>query len=233
MSESVAMSWSGGKDSTLALHEILTSERYRDYEVPDLLTTVTAGYDRVSGHGIHRDLVLRQAECLGITPHLAYIPTTSTMRDYETVMGAAYTEFKNAGTPRVAFGDIFLKGPKGIHLNALRRVDMAGVFPLWHRNSLASVHRLIELGYQAMVICVDAGVLDESFLGQLVDETFLRNLPASVDPSGENGEYHTLVVDGPVFRNRVDCAPGEVVSRAGHHYLDVRLVTNDPVTTGE
>jgi uncharacterized protein (TIGR00290 family) len=221
MPEQLAMSWSGGKDSALALHAIRTDERYRDYRVAELLTTVTAGYERVSGHGLHRGLIASQAESLGLSTRLAYIRQQSTMQDYNGTMSAAYEQLKGLGVSTVGFGDIFLKGPKGAHLRSLRAVRMSGVFPLWRKNSRSSVRQLMELGYEAVVICVDSAVLDESFLGRVVDEAFLADLPPSVDPSGENGEYHTFVVDGPLYEHRVKFHLGQHVSRSGYLYCDV------------
>lgn len=224
MSRSIAFSWSGGKDSALALHELRFGSRYTDVHPTVLLTTVTLGYNRVSGHGVQRDLIRRQAEALNLDLHEKYIPRRSTMLDYTTVMGRAYQECQAAGIKAIGFGDIFLKGPKRIHLTSMRTAGLRGIFPLWHRNSLSSVHRLIDLGYEARVICVNGQALDASFLGRTVDRGFLRELPPEVDPSGENGEYHTFVVDGPLYERRIRCVLGSTVSRDGHHYREMRCI---------
>ncbi len=217
------ISWSGGKDSALALHELTRNSRYGDYRLEGMLTTLTSGYDRISGHGVHVDLLHEQAKRLGIKLFKAYIPTQSTMADYESVMTAAYRERRAAGVDSVTFGDIFLKGPKKAHLGALQQVDMLGVFPLWHRRSLESVRSAIELGYKALTVCVDSSLLDGSFLGRVVDESFLSDLPSGIDPAGENGEYHTFVVDGPMWSWPVEYTISGIVARDGYLYCDVRV----------
>lgn len=222
MERSTVISWSGGKDSALALHELRCNSRFRDYRLDGLLTTLTSGYDRISGHGVHVDLLHQQAKRLGIDLFKAYIPTKCTMEDYESAMSAAYRHRRAAGVASVTFGDIFLKGPKKAHLGALHHVAMSGVFPLWHRRSLESVQSVIELGYRALTVCVESSVLDESFLGRVVDEAFLSDLPSGVDPSGENGEYHTFVVDGPMWAGPVEYTIAGTVARDGFLYSDVR-----------
>ncbi len=222
-SADIAISWSGGKDSALALHEILTSSRYHGKQVSELLTTVTEGYERVSGHGIHLDILRRQADCVRHSLDIAYIPQATTMPEYESVMCDAYQRLRRSGTETVAFGDIFLKGPKKAHLGALHRAEMHGVFPLWGQNSRISVRRFIQLGYKAIVVCVNSHILDESYLGRVIDEQFLHDLPVNVDPSGENGEYHTFVVDGPLWNQAVDCIVAGVVARDEQLFCDVRL----------
>jgi len=215
------MSWSGGKDSALALHQLMTEPRFRNYEIDGLVTTLTAGYERVSGHGLHVDLLRRQFQALRLTGHLAYISTQSSMPEYEAVMADAYEQERRGGVEAVVFGDIFLKGPKKAHLGALQRVDMTGVFPLWHQDSLVTVRRFIQLGFRAMVICVDTAYLDTGFLGREIDEDFLRDLPAGVDPAGENGEYHTFVFDGPSWAETVNCHVGDVVVRERQAFCDL------------
>ena len=222
MDKPTVVSWSGGKDSALALHELTRNTRYGECRLHGLLTTMTSGYDRISGHGVHVGLLHAQAERLGIELFKAYIPTQSTMADYESAMASAYRQRRAAGVDSVTFGDIFLKGPKKAHLGALQDVDMLGVFPLWHRRSLETVRTAIELGFRALTVCVDSSLLDGSFLGRVVDDTFLSELPSGIDPAGENGEYHTFVVDGPMWSWPVEYTIAGTVARGGLLYCDVR-----------
>jgi uncharacterized protein (TIGR00290 family) len=218
----VVVSWSGGKDCAMALHEFRLDESYEGLRLEALLTTLTDGYDRVSGHGVHRDLVEQQADRIGLPLQKAYIPTRGDMTDYDRVMSAAYRDRQAHGIVGVVYGDIFLKGPKKAHLAALERLDMVGVFPLWHRPSMASVRRFIALGFEAIVVCVDAAVLDVSFVGRTVDEALLKDLPRGVDPAGENGEYHTFATYGPDWSGRVEYEVVGTITRNGQHFCDVR-----------
>jgi uncharacterized protein (TIGR00290 family) len=218
--DKVVISWSGGKDSALALHDVSHDPRYRHCRVEGLLTTVTRGYERISGHGVHIDLLRRQAERIGVSLRTATIDQVSTMDQYSTVMAGAYRRHRGEGVQAVVFGDIFLKGPKKAHLAALHSVGMNGVFPLWRRRSAANVRRLIDLGFAAVVICVDGRVLDASFLGRRIDAVFLDDLPPGVDPAGENGEYHTFVTDGPGFRAPLTCVGSGVVARGDQLFWD-------------
>jgi uncharacterized protein (TIGR00290 family) len=186
-----------------------------------LLTTMTSGYDRVSGHGLRRDVLERQAGAIGLDLHTAYISTESTMGEYESVMEDTYAGLKARGTDSVAFGDVFLKGPKKVHSAALQNARLNGIFPLWRRSTRSHMSDLLEAGIESVVICVDAGVLDESFLARPFDRRFVDALPEGVDPCGENGEFHTFVVGGPMFRSPVQYALGEVVLRGGQYFCDV------------
>lgn len=221
MRQRVVFSWSGGKDSALALHEINTNQRYSRYIVTKLLTTVTEGYDRISGHGVRNVLLARQAASIGVNVQEAYIHQKSTMDEYESVMEEAYLNCRSAGSTTIAFGDIFLKKLQKRRLESLDKIQMAGLFPLWQRGSRQIAKDTIALGFKAYVVCVDARLLDKSFVGRCVDEDFLRQLPVGIDPCGENGEFHTFVWDGPLFREQVRCKLGDIVLRGSNFYCDV------------
>lgn len=220
MDKNMLIYWSGGKDSAMTLYEINTNKRFCGYRVTDLLTTLTEGYDRISGHGVRRSLLERQADCLGLRLHKTYIPKGATMDEYESVIEDALLRHKEAGTGVAATGDIFIEKRR---MSTFKKTGMKGCFPLMLNNTREHVKRFVELGFKAYVVCVDAAVLDESFVGRIFNEDFLNDLPTGVDPCGEHGEFHTFVFDGPVFNEPVKCNLGEVVLRESFYFCDVTL----------
>ncbi|MBA2749898.1 MAG: adenine nucleotide alpha hydrolase [Tatlockia sp.] len=218
--DKILLYWSGGKDSTMAFYEVNTNPRYRGYCITDLLTTLTEGYDRISGHGVRRSLVERQVACLGLNLHKTYIPKRATMSEYESVIEEALLKYRREGTNAVATGDIFIEKRR---MATFKKMRVKGCFPLMLKNSREHVTRFIDLGFKAYVVCVDAAALDKSFAGRIIDRDFLDQLPTGVDPCGENGEFHTFVFDGPMFRERVKCKLGEVVTRESFYFCDLLL----------
>jgi uncharacterized protein (TIGR00290 family) len=221
MPADVVLSWSGGKDSAMALHEIRTNPRYARYRVRGLLTTFTEGYDRVSGHGVRRELIERQAAALKLDLYPMYIPQSSTMRQYETRLHEAFRVHRKLDTTIAAFGDIFLKDVKKRRIDSLGLLEMRSLFPLWRRSTKRLIQEFIDGEWEAYVVCVDSEVLDRSFVGRRIDHSFVTDLPEDVDPCGENGEYHSFVVDGPVFARPVACELSETVSRDDFHYQEL------------
>lgn len=220
MDKKILFYWSGGKDSTMALYEISINPKYCEYRVTDLLTTLTEGYDRISGHGVRRSVLERQVACLGLSLHKTYIPKNATMSEYESVIEEALLIYRNEGTHFAATGDIFVEKRR---MATFKKMGIKGCFPLMLRNSREHVTRFIDLGFKAYVVCVDAAVLDQSFVGRIIDKDFLDQLPTGVDPCGEFGEFHTFVFDGPIFKERVKCKLGEVVLRESFYFSDVLL----------
>jgi len=220
--EKVILTWSGGKDSALALYELQTNS---DYEVCGLLTTVTEDYDRVSMHGVRTSLLGRQARSLGFPLERVNISGKSSDEEYESRMKETLTRYRRMGVSSVAFGDIFLDDVRKYRERNLAKIGMNGLFPLWRKGSKRLANRFIDLGFKAMITCVDSNVLDGSFAGRVFDRQFLADLPSSVDPSGENGEFHSFVYDGPIFRRKIRCEKGEVVLRDNRfYYCDLRPV---------
>jgi uncharacterized protein (TIGR00290 family) len=220
--EKVILTWSGGKDSALALYELQTNS---DYEVCGLLTTVTEDYDRVSMHGVRTSLLGRQARSLGFPLDRVNISGKSSDEEYESRMKETLTRYRRMGVSSVAFGDIFLDDVRKYRERNLTKIGMNGLFPLWRKGSKRLANRFIDLGFKAVVTCVDSNVLDGSFAGRVFDRQFLADLPSSVDPSGENGEFHSFVYDGPIFRRKIRCEKGEVVLRDDRfYYCDLRPV---------
>jgi uncharacterized protein (TIGR00290 family) len=224
MPEPMILSWSGGKDSALAL---ATLREHPDFEPVALLTTVTARYDRVSIHGVRRELLAAQARAIGLPLHEMWLEPASSNERYEAALTAALAELRvcypEAG--RVAFGDLFLEDVRRYREERLAAAGWAGVFPLWGAPTHALARSFIDAGYEARLVCVDTTMVSIDFAGRAFDAGLLRDLPESVDPCGERGEFHTFVADGPGFSAPVPYKVGEVVLREGRFaYCD--LVAN-------
>lgn len=227
MKEKVVLAWSGGKDSAMALYALLNDGRY---EVVSLLTTVCEQYGRISHHGVRVELLRRQASSLGINLHEVNLPQADcSLEDYEAVMEKVMLEYKEMGIMTVAFGDIFLQDLREYRERNLAKVGMAAVFPIWHRDTTELVRTFIELGFKAYLTCVDGEKLGKAFAGRPIDEDLIRELPDSVDPCGENGEYHSFVYDGPIFRRPVYLNVGEVVLRDVRYFADL-VPTEEQIT---
>jgi len=216
MKPKVLLAWSGGKDSSLALHEI---QRADEVSVAALFTTVSEDYDRVSMHGVRRELLERQVRAIGYPLEIVLIPKTSTSETYEAQMRSVLEKWVQRGVTGVAFGDLFLEDIRAYRERNLEQVGMAALFPLWGSDTAGLAHRFIDLGFRALVTCVDGEALSGEFVGRDYDEQFLRDLPESVDPCGENGEFHTFVYDGPLFPEPIDVLRGEVVLREKRFYF--------------
>jgi len=210
--EKVAMAWSSGKDSALTLAMLLEDP---SVEVVSLLTTVTRGYDRVSMHGVREALLDRQADSVGLPLTKVRIPKDSSLAEYEARMGEVLAHHKRLGVSSVAFGDVFLEDLRRDRECKLARMALKALFPIWKRDTTELARRFVELGFRAVVTCVDTRMLDGAFAGRAFDERFLADLPEGVDPCGENGEFHSFVHDGPVFARPVAHEVGETVLRDG------------------
>ena len=214
----VVLSWSGGKDCTLALYEL---RRAGNYEVVALLATITRDYDRLSMHGARRPLIERQAASLGLELDCAMIPKEATNLVYEEAMQERLRIWRERGVRTVAFGDLFLEDVRAYREQLLAALDMHGLFPLWARNTHQCAARFFALGFRAAVVCVDGRRLDQSFAGRFYDANFVRDLPPDVDPCGENGEFHTFVFAGPIFRHTIELEFGEKVRRGDFIFCDL------------
>lgn len=217
MPEKLVLSWSGGKDSCMALSELLKERQ----QVVALLTTITRDYDRVSMHWVRRALIERQAEELGLPIRLITISKGAGNEEYESRMKETLADFRDDGVDVVAFGDLFLEDIKAYRDGFLDRIGMVGCYPIWKRDTTALIAEFIDSGFKAVVSCVSVQRLDASFVGRVIDRSFLAGLPSNVDPCGENGEFHTFVFGGPIFRSEVRYTTGEIVLRDGHYYCDL------------
>jgi uncharacterized protein (TIGR00290 family) len=213
--KNVLVSWSGGKDSALALHEILRDPEYR---VSALMTTVTENYDRVSMHGVRSVLLERQAASLGFPLEKVFIAKNASNEEYESKVGKVLAHYKLAGVGAVVFGDIFLEDLRKYREDQLAALEMRCLFPVWKRDTARLTRDLTALGFKALTTCVDTHALGRGFVGREIDEQFLSELPPTVDACGENGEYHSFVFDGPIFNKKVSFTPGEIVLRENRFY---------------
>jgi uncharacterized protein (TIGR00290 family) len=216
--EPILFCWSGGKDSALALHTLL---QRNDVCIASLLTTVTEGYDRISMHGVRRELLQQQAESLRLPLHEVFIPPQCVNPTYEAKMEEALLTFRKQGIRRVAFGDIFLEDLRIYREKNLARVEMQALFPIWKRDTRELIREFHATGFRSVAVCIDSKVLDPSFAGRELDESFFTDLPAGVDPCGENGEFHTFVFDGPIFLRPIGFTLGEVVQRDSFVFRDL------------
>jgi len=191
MRKNILISWSGGKDSSLALYEI---QKSRDYEVAALITTITSDYDRVSMHGLRTILLDEQASSLNIPLEKIFISKNASNDEYESRLKEVLLKYKQLGIRDVVFGDLFLEEIKKYREDLLGKIGMECVFPIWKRDTVKLAKKFIELGFKAITVCVDSNVLGKEFAGREFDEHFLDDLPKAIDPCGENGEFHTLML---------------------------------------
>jgi len=222
MTEKAIFCWSGGKDSARALYEARLEGKC---EIVSLLTTVTHDYDRVSMHGVRMTLIEEQARALGLPLEKVFISAGASDAEYEAQMRHKLEQFKRQGISSVIFGDIFLEDLRKYREDKLAQVGMRALFPIWKRDSSELARSFIELGFKAFTVCVDSRILDESFVGRLIDERFLAELPPGTDPCGENGEFHSFVFDGPIFDKPVRFEKSEKVLREGFWFCDLLPVT--------
>jgi uncharacterized protein (TIGR00290 family) len=222
--EPILFCWSGGKDSAMALYTLLQQPQF---QVVALLTTVTESYDRISMHGVRRELLLQQAESIGLPLHEVRIPPQCVNPIYESRMEEALRLHFDRGVRAVAFGDIFLEDLRAYRETNLARIGMTALFPIWKRDTRELARFFLENRFRAIAVCIDPKILDPSFAGRELDASFFRDLPPNADPCGENGEFHTFVFDGPIFRTPISIKTGEVVTRNGFVFCDLLPQTEE------
>ncbi|MGZ3493712.1 MAG: Dph6-related ATP pyrophosphatase [Thermodesulfobacteriota bacterium] len=215
MTERALFTWSGGKDSALALYEL---QKGNGYKVVALLTTLTEDYDRISMHGVRSILLGHQANSLCLPIEKVYISKNSPNEEYETKMREILQKYLTAGVSSVVFGDIFLEDLRKHREDSLAKIGMKAIFPIWKRDTVELAHEFIDLGFKAIITCIDSNVLDKAFVGRLYNQQFLSDLPSTVDPCGENGEFHSFVYDGPMFQKEVPYTKGEIVFRDNRYW---------------
>lgn len=212
--------WSSGKDSAWALHEL---RRRGDIEVAGIVTTVTETFNRISIHGVRREILQIQAEMLDLPLHEVRIPYPCSNADYEAAIQPAIAAAQKADIDVMAFGDLFLADVRAYRQTLLSGTGIEPLFPLWGADTGQLANSMLDQGLEAWVTCVDPKVLDPRVAGRRFDQTFLAELRECVDPCGENGEFHTCVVDGPFFREPITVHPGEVVLRDEIVFADLKL----------
>jgi uncharacterized protein (TIGR00290 family) len=212
MPEPIVLSWSGGKDSSLALAALRADPRY---DVVGLLTSITHGYDRVSIHGVRRALVEAQAAMLGLPLHEVVLQPSSSNEAYEAAFSDALARLRAArpDVRHLAFGDLFLSDVRAYRERTLADTGYQPIFPIWGRDTTALAREFVDAGFRANLVCVDTTQLPASFAGRAFDAALLSDLPDSVDPCGERGEFHTFVSAGPIFAREIPVDLGEMVLR--------------------
>jgi uncharacterized protein (TIGR00290 family) len=212
------IAWSSGKDSAWALHEV---RRAGGYDIVGALTTVTETFGRVSMHGVREDILRAQHAAIGLPPVIVPIPYPCPNEIYEARMAAALDDAKRAGVTHVIFGDLFLEDVRAYREEKLAGTGITPLFPLWLRPTGALAREMIDAGLETYLVCVDLKQLPKTFAGRRFDHALLADLPASADPCGEKGEFHSCVVAGPMFDRRIDVAVGETIERDGFAYADL------------
>lgn len=207
--EKIVFCWSGGKDSALALNRILLGEQH---EIVSLLTTCNAHFQRVSMHGVRLELLEQQARSIGLPLEKIFVSSGSN-DEYEQKMSDSLLAHKARGVTACAFGDIFLEDLRLWREEKLARVGLRGMFPIWKADPRELIREFFALGFGSVVCCVNPAWLDRNFVGRNIDEAFIRDLPANVDPCGENGEFHSFAFAGPIFKETVKFKLGQTVYR--------------------
>ena len=212
------LSWSGGKDSAMALWQLQQSPRWR---VTALLTTLTRDFDRISMHGVRRELLQRQAQALQLPLQCMWINAGASNTEYEASFAEAARSAREQATGHVAFGDLYLREVRAYRERLLQQQRLTAEFPLWGRDTSELIAAFLQLGFKAVVVCVDPRQLPREFVGRLIDSHFLQQLPPGVDPCGENGEFHSFVFDGPNFSEPIALQTGAIVLRDQFWFCDV------------
>ena len=216
MLEPIVLTWSGGKDSALALYHLKNSGQY---QITSLLTTLTHDYDRISMHGVRSMLLENQSKALCLPLEKVFISKNSSNEEYENQMREKLMFFQRQGVWSVAFGDLFLEDIRKYREQNLSQINMKGIFPLWNKNTHDLARQFIQLGFKAVITCIDSKNLDKKFVGRYFDRQFLSDLPAGIDPCGEHGEFHSFVFDGPIFKKPISFTIGEIVLREERFYF--------------
>jgi uncharacterized protein (TIGR00290 family) len=214
------VSWSSGKDSAWSLHLL---QRNPEYQVTGLLTTLNSEFNRVAMHSTRREVLEAQAEAAGLPLHVVPLPWPCSNEDYEAAMRTACDAAISSGIQAIAFGDLFLEDIRRYREDRLAGTGLTPLFPIWKLDTLRLAREMIDAGVKTRIVCIDPKKLPREFAGRDVDEAFLQDLPAGIDPCGENGEFHTCVYDGPMFRHAIPIESGEVVERDGFIFADIKL----------
>jgi uncharacterized protein (TIGR00290 family) len=214
------ISWSSGKDSAFALHEV---RRAGEFEVVGALTTVTETFERVSIHGVRQEILHAQLDAAGLPPRIVPIPYPCPNVTYEARMGEVVAEAAAEGITHIIFGDLFLADIRAYREQKLAGTGVTPIFPLWQRPTAPLAQAMISSGMEAYIATVDLKKLPVEFAGRRFDQQLLADLPEGVDPCGENGEFHTCVVAGPIFSQRISVVAGERLERDGYGYCDLVL----------
>lgn len=218
MKRKILLSWSSGKDSAWALH-VLQKDPHID--IVGLFTTVNQAFGRIAMHGVRLELLQMQAQSVGLPLHIIHLPHPCSNEKYVEAMSAFIEEMAKTGIESMAFGDLHLKDVRQYRENQLKDSRITPIFPIWGIPSEQLSMDMVKSDLRAIVTCVDPRQLPVEYVGREFNESFLEDIPKSVDPCGENGEFHTFVFDGPMFQKPIRISPGEIVSRDGFIFVDI------------
>jgi uncharacterized protein (TIGR00290 family) len=218
MSKRVLVSWSSGKDCAWMLH---TLKKQKDVELVGLVTTVNAHSERVAMHATRQAILKAQASSLGLPLQIVPLPWPCPNVQYELAMRAALEIAASQNVTHLAFGDLFLEDIRDYRCQLLRNSGIEPWFPIWQESTNTLAYQMIDEGFEAYLTCVDARKLPSSFAGRRFDHDLLKELPQCIDPCGENGEFHTCVLDGPIFNSRINTMKGAISERDGFVYADI------------
>lgn len=218
MSKKILFSWSGGKDSAYALYKLLNEDKY---SVENLFTTLSQEYKRVNFHAIPPHLLDSQAEAIGIPIDKVFITKSNDIDEYAKKLEPALLKYKNNDISTIAYGDIYLEDLRDFRIKCLEKIGMDSIYPIWKTNTTQNIIDFANLGFKAVLTCVDTNVLDKSFVGREIDNNFINDLPKNVDPCGENGEFHTFVYDGPIFKHPVKFTGGKALQIDNFCYYEI------------
>jgi len=211
------VSWSGGKDSALALFRCLNDQQI---SIVGLVTTINQATQRISMHGVSLDLLKKQTDSIGLPLHVVTLPEICPMDEYEKIMGDFMITMKNNGIEGMVFGDIFLEDIRKYREMQLAKIGLTPIFPLWGMRSVDVASEFLSHRFKSIITCVDGEVLNDEYVGELYSSSFISKLPNGVDPCGENGEFHSFVIDGPIFSSPI------------HVRVDEKVKIEYPVTKG-
>lgn len=220
MNQKIVLSWSGGIHSMLMLYRLLEQG---EHDILALITTVLAGESKIVMHEVPQALLEAQACALGFPLYTLEVPRDAANAAYEGKFIGLLQRLKRRNVDSIAFGDIFLEDIRAYRESFLHKIGMQPLFPLWNIDSRALAGEFMELGFKGITVCVDSRALDASFAGREMDSEFFKALPAGVDPCGENGEFHSFVYDGPLFKDRLRFTKGEVMQRGAFYYCDLTV----------
>ena len=219
----VVLSWSSGKDSAWTLYQL---QQQNDVELVGLLTSINSEFKRIAMHAVREELLEAQAEAAGLPLFKVYLPWPCSNSDYETEMKCAFSRIKNDfNATHIAYGDLFLEDVKQYRIDLMKDTGLTPIFPIWKLPTRTLAEDMVNNGLSAYLTCVDPKQLSSDFVGEKYDHAFISRLEKNVDPCGENGEFHTFVNSGPMFRYQIKIKSGEKVNKDGFCFADFMLAT--------
>lgn len=218
MLKKILFSWSGGKDSAYTLYKLI---REGEYTIASLFSTLSEEYQRVNFHAIPANLLDAQAEAIGLSLDKAFITKSNDIDEYAKKLEPFLLKHKNNGIDTIAYGDIYLEDLRDFRIKCLEKIGMNSIYPIWKTNTAENLKDFVNLGFKTVLTCVDTNVLDKSFVGREIDAEFIKDLPSNVDPCGENGEFHTFVYDGPIFKYPVNFKRGKTIQIDNFCYYEI------------